>query len=245
MPILRIALLLLCFSMVCNAQQTISGWVVDKESNAVVPETHVINKSTLDGTLTDRNGYFELKLQFGDTIVFSNISYKYFYFVYQDSAQSLDSVMIYMEEQDYMLNEVSVFAYELTSNDPKEMPLNKPQQPTNEELPDQKIIDASPGNPAEFLYNMFGSKHEELRKLAKLKKDFAYREKLKETNNRESIMTLTGLNKQELEAFMFYCKYAPVRIRTMNDYQYLKSLQRCYQQYVQDKELENFLQQFD
>lgn len=225
--------------------QMLNGWVIDKKEQLVIPETHVINKNTMDGTLSDNDGFFQIELQLGDTIVFSNISYQYYYFVYQDTSQALQEVLIEMQEQNYLLDEVSVFAYELTTNKPKEMTLRKPRIPRNDELRKDKPMEVNISNPAEFLYNLFGSKPRELRKLAELQKADAYRKKLEESNNRESVKRLTGLNEKELEAFMFYCKFAPVRIRTMNDYQYLKSLQQCYRQYVKDQELDSFLKQFD
>lgn len=234
----------LIFSTPISGQE-LYGTIQDKETEETVPEVHVINKRTLKGTVSDRNGEFLINIEFGDTIVFSNISYKYLYFVYNDSSATLENALVEMEEQNYLLHEVSIFSYELTSNDPKEMKLEKPLYPSSDEISDGKIINASPSNPAEYLYNLFGSKPKQLRKLAILKAEEAYREKLKESNNRESVTTLTGLSKEELEAFMFYCKFTHVRMNHLNDYDFLIAVQRCYAQYVRDKELDEFLGQFD
>jgi len=223
----------------------LQGWVLDAANETVLPQTHVVNKTTLKGTLSDEQGYFAISISLGDTIVFSNIAYQYFYFVYQDSSQPLQDVVVEMQEQNYLLNEVSVFAYELTTNDPKAMTLQRPAIPTNAELPQKDIFKPTLANPVDYLYYLFGSKPKELRKLAELQKADAYRAKLEDSHNRESVLSLTGLNEEDLQAFMFYCKFAPVQIRTMNDYQYLKSLQHCYRQYIRDRELEGFLEQFD
>lgn len=225
--------------------QELSGTILDKQTKETVSEVHVINKRTYEGTVTNRNGEFLIKLKFGDTIVFSNISFKYLYFVYNDSASLLENTLVEMEEQNYLLHEVSIFSYELTSNEPKQMKIEDPLYPSNDEISDGRIIKAGASNPAEFLYNLFGSKPRQLRKLAILKAEEAYREKLKESNNRESVITLTGLSKVELEAFMFYCKFSKVRMNHLNDYDFLLSVQRCYAEYVRDKELEGFLEQFD
>tara|TARA_R110002072_G_scaffold43789_6_gene123028 strand:- start:352 stop:1071 length:720 start_codon:yes stop_codon:yes gene_type:complete len=225
--------------------QELYGTIKDKQTEENIPEVHVINKRTLKGTVSNREGEFLIKLQFGDTIVFSNISYKYLYFVYNDSSALLENTLVEMEEQNYLLHEVSIFSYELTSNAPKEMKIDEPLYPSNDEIGDGKIIRASPSNPAEYLYNLFGSKPKQLRKLAILKAEDAYREKLEVSNNRESVISLTGLSKDELEAFMFYCKFTQVRMNHLNDYDFLLAVQRCYAQYVRDKELEGFLEQFD
>lgn len=228
-----------------QAQQKIDGWVIDEKSEETVPGVHVINKTTLKGTTTDKDGYFELKLTKGDTIIFSNIAYKYFYFIFQDSSKQINDVVIRMEEQNYLLDEVSVFSYELSTNKPKEMPLRKPSIPKNSDIKDPEIMAAGLNNPAEFLYNLFGSKPRQLRKLAQLKAEDAYRDKLEESNNRTAVVKLTGLSQQELEAFMFYCKFARVNMSNLNDYEFLLSVQACFRQYVNERELENFLDQFD
>lgn len=227
--------------------QQLSGRVIDAKTHEVLPVTHVINKSTFKGTTTDDDGHFIINLQWGDTIVFSNIAYQYFYFIYQDSSSALTDVLIEMKEQNYLLSEVSIFSYKLTSNEDRAIELKKPAIPDENQLrnKDGHIIKAGPENPAEYLYNLFGSKPRQLRMLAQLKAEDAYRDKLEETNNRQNVISLTGLSRDDLEAFMFYCKYSPVQVQTMNDYEFLKSVQRCYAQYVKDRELESFLQQFD
>ncbi len=225
--------------------QSLSGYLVDTETNEFIPATHVINTRTYKGTLTNGNGAFSIELQWGDTIVFSNIAYRYFYFVYQDSSSALTDVIIEMEEQNYLLNEVGVYSYQLTTNEEKQIQIMKPSVPGNNQIKDEEIIKASALNPVDLLYNLFGSKPQELMELARLKEEDAYRHKLHENNNRKSVVSLTGLSYEELEAFMFYCKYSPVRMHSLNDYQFLLSVQRCYKQYVKEKEMEDFLNQFD
>ncbi|MGK0407852.1 MAG: hypothetical protein ACJAZH_001677, partial [Roseivirga sp.] len=56
---------------------------------------------------------------------------------------------------------------------------------------------------------------------------------------------LTGLSQEELEAFMFYCKFARVNMYSLNDYEFLLSVQACYRHYVNERELEGFLDQFN
>ncbi len=215
--------------------QVLSGTVIDEKTREVIPVTHVINKRTLKGTLTNDNGHFSISLTWGDTIVFSNIVYQYFFFIYNDSTTLLEEVMVEMKEQNYLLDDASIFSYKLTSNKNKAIELHQPLIPDNEELDDGKIMRAGVQNPAEFLYNLFGSKPRQLRILAQLKAEDAYRLKLEESNNRQKVIELTGLSKDELEAFMFYFKFAPVYMSTMNDYQFLISVKQCFEQYVKER----------
>ncbi len=228
-----------------DKMQNLNGWVLDGNSKETVPGVHVINKRTLKGTLTDANGYFEIDLSLGDSIIFSNIAYKYFYFIYENDSTQISDVIVAMEEQNYLLDEVSVFSYELTTNKPREIILQKPSIPSNDQIEDPKIIEAGLGNPAEYLYNLFGSKPRQLRKLAQLRAEDAYRQKLEESNNRNAVIQLTGLNRNELEAFMFYCKYVPINMNRLNDYEFLLAVQACFRRYMQERELEGFLEQFD
>ncbi len=240
-----IVLVVLVFSTTNSNAQILSGTVVDGASMETIPSTHVINKRTFKGTLTDINGKFKLQIEWGDTVVFSNISFKYLYFVYNDSSTALTDVIIQMEEQNYLLNEVSIFSYKLTTNEDKAMVIKPPRIPPNSEMRELREVNAGIYNPVDFLYNLFGSKPQQLRKLAELKAEEAYRYKLETSNNRQNVTKITGLSREELEAFMFYCKFAPVQMNTMNDYEFLISVIHCYNQYVKERELEDFLQQFD
>lgn len=239
------ALLFVLFTSPVLLSQQLSGVVIDERSHEQIPGTHVINKRTLKGTLTNEQGSFSLNIEFGDTIIFSNIAYQYFYFIYSDSSSALTDVVIELKEQNYLLSDVSIFSYKLTTNKDREMEIKPPKTPSNNQLSDGRIINASPANPAEYLYNLFGSKPRQLRMLAQLKAEDYYREVLEQNSNRENVTKLTGLTQEDLEAFMFYCKYSTARIYTMNDYEFLRSVQRCYQVYVNERELEGFLEQFD
>ena len=239
------ALLFVLFTSPILLAQQLSGVVIDESSHEQIPGTHVINKRTLKGTLSNADGTFLLNINFGDTIIFSNIAYQYFYFIYSDSTSPLTNVVIELKEQNYLLSDVSIFSYKLTTNKDREMVIKPPKMPSNSQLSDGRIMNASVANPAEYLYNLFGSKPRQLRVLAQLKSEDYYREVLEQNSNRQSVTKLTGLTREDLEAFMFYCKYSTARMHTMNDYEFLRSVQRCYQVYVNERELEDFLEQFD
>lgn len=226
-------------------QQQLDGWVIDDASNEALSDVHVVNKRSLKGSLSGKEGAFEIELRYGDTIVFSRMGYKYYYFVYQDSATALSEVVVALEERNYMLDEVSVFSYELTSNKPREMEVSKPERPTNREIRRDKPMEADISSPAEYLYNLLGSKPKQLRKLRELEKADAYRDKLYDSHNRKRVMELTGLSREELETFMYYCKYSRVRMQTMNDYEFLRSVKACYRKYLEQQETESFLEQWE
>ena len=82
-----------------------------------------------------------------------------------------------------------------------------------------------------------------MEKLQQLYIEDYYRQKLKQGNNREILAGLTGLDRQELEAFMFYCKYSDTYISTLNDYDFLVSLMSCYNQYQRDQEVNQLIEE--
>ena len=62
-------------STVMYAQTEISGTVVDASGESVIGAT-VMEKGTSNGTITDFDGNFKLKVEAGKTLVFSYIGFK-------------------------------------------------------------------------------------------------------------------------------------------------------------------------
>jgi hypothetical protein len=227
------------------AQKKLSGWVVDSLKKETIPAAHVVNKTTYKGTITDGDGFFSIKIKVGDTVVISNLGYQYYYFIYRDSTAALSDVVVKMVEENYLLSEVNVTSYKLTTNKPKAIPLKKPRIPANQELRSDLSMLASDLEAGGMIYAMFSSKAEQLAKLRQLQIEDSYRKKLERSNNRQSVIKLTGLSVNELEQFMFYCKFSAVNMHSLNDYDFLRNVQACFRSYVKEKELEGFLEQFD
>lgn len=175
--------------------------------------------------------------------MFSNIAYQYFYFIYRDSV-TLEEIVVPLKEQNYLLDEAAVTSYKLTTNKPRAIELSRPSEPRSADLRSDAAMLSTDLEAGGFLYELFSRKASQLAALRRLQVEDAYRQRLEMNNNREAVIKLTGLNREELEAFMFYCKYS-VRMRHMNDYQFLLSVQRCFRNYVKERELEEFLNQWD
>jgi hypothetical protein len=246
LALVTVMLLFFCTSVAsAQAPLTLSGWVVDSVKKETLPGVHVVNKSTYKGTITNRDGFFEISIKLGDTVVFSILGYQYYYFIYQSDKAPLKEVVIRMQEQNYLLEEANVVAYQLTTNKPRQIRLKKPAIPSNSQLRSDLEMLASDLNAGGIIYRMFSSKGQQLARLRTLQIEDAYRQRLSQSNNRNSVMKITGLSVNELEQFMFYCKFSPVRMHSMNDYDFLRNVQSCFRAYVKEKELESFLQQFD
>lgn len=231
------SLLILLVSNGALAQSYIlKGTVLDKDSSFALPNSYVVNNKTFAGTVTNGIGYFEISVAKGDTIVFSNVGYQFKYLGIDSAVISnINKVKtIKLPPRNYLLDEVSIYA--ITSNNPRTMPQSKPRVPGNEDIRIPQAVAPTLANPLDLLYYSFGKRPKQLAALRRLQREDYYRQKLEEGNNRESLEELTGIPKEEMEAFMFYCKYSDTQIRTFNDYQFLVSLLECYEEFERNKE---------
>ncbi|GGH72859.1 hypothetical protein GCM10011318_17280 [Phaeocystidibacter marisrubri] len=216
-----------------SAQTTLEGFVRAADNGEPVPSAYVVNKSSFKNVITNGLGFFSIEVEAGDSIVLSQISYNYTYYVVPDSLGKKHVEIIVMEPRNYLIDEVEVYAYNLTTNQPRAMKLEEPNVPLEGTYNTPTQLEPSISAPVDLLYWYFGSRPRQLRELQRLQKEDAYREQLRTGSNREILMEITGLSTQELEAFAWSCKYTGNTISTINDYELLVSLLNCYQDYVE------------
>ena len=236
-----IGILFVLLSASLWGQNGITGRVLSADSLKPIADVHVINKNLLKGTLTNARGEFEIVGRPFDTLVFSNIAYQYGYAFLGETLPGKGFVVT-LKKRDFMLEEVSIFAYELTSNKDVQMPLGEPLVPMNKDLTPPQRTAPTLASPVDYLYELFGSRPKQLRELQRLMEQEYYRARLEEGNNRKILKQLTGLNDEELEAFVFFCKFSETTISHQTDYELLLSLLMCFDEYQQRKELEDVLE---
>jgi len=86
-------------------------------------------------------------------------------------------------------------------------------------------------NPADMLYNFFGKKSVELKRLKKMKKDDTVRNLLESKFDRETLAVLLGVDKKEIAEIMQRCNYSEAFIKTANDLQIMDAISECYEEY--------------
>ncbi len=214
----------------------LKGYVLDRDSSKALPNSHVVNNRTFVGTITNGIGYFELPVAQGDTLVISNVGFQFHYLGIDSAVVSgIDQpISLRLLPRNYLLDEVSIYA--ITSNNPRTMVQNEPLVPSNSNIRITHSVAPTLANPLDYLYYSFGKRPRQLAALRELQREDSYRLKLEEGNNRVILEELTGIPKEEMEAFMFYCKYTETEIRTFNDYQFLTSLLDCYEEYSRERE---------
>ncbi len=222
---------------------TVYGRILAGSKKMAVTNAHVVNKRTFFGAVSNQNGFFYMEMKLGDTLIVSSLGYEYFYYI--PTEKPTDLLTIVLAEKIYLLNEVDLNSYKLTSNEPKEIRLGTPMVPKNSDIRYPEHTKATLANPIDLLYEMFSSRSKQLKILRELEAQDQYKYKLQEGNNRETLTNLTGLSKDELEEFLFFCKYSSTQINTMNDYNLLVSLLRCYDEYLRIKEREDILKEYE
>jgi hypothetical protein len=237
-----IALIILPFSGMSQEEVVIQGRVVEAASGEIVPGLYVVNKKSEKGALTDQTGRFRIAATSGDTLVFSHLSYSYTFYVVTGLEEG--QIRFEMKERDYLLDEVGVYSYELTTNQPREMKLKEPRIPSTEDIvfPEQAPVGIS--SPIDYLYQLWGDRPRQLRELKSQMQQDAFRQKLSGTN-RDILTELTGLSEQQLRELAFYCRYSPSTIRYATDYQLLGDILRCYEEFQEERALQDLMEEYD
>src|SRR5258706_1550078 len=75
---MKLSLSILFSFLLCSAraQQTVTGTVMDAETNQLLPHCHVIALDLKSGTTTDDNGKFKIETREGERLVFAYIGYQ-------------------------------------------------------------------------------------------------------------------------------------------------------------------------
>jgi len=102
-------LFLLCLSNPIFAQQAIRGKVTDEIRQEPIPDAHLTIRGTTQGTITDENGLFSLHIsKQNEVLIISAVGYE----TTSVSAKAGDDLSINMKSLEFMLNEVTVSAFE-------------------------------------------------------------------------------------------------------------------------------------
>ena len=104
------------------AQQRVvfEGYVSEEKTSERIPDVVIVNSRSEERIMTDRLGRFRIEARANDTLVFSRPGYGYRY----QAARNADSVRVTLPPRNYLLEEVPVTAYKLTSNLPRDIDLN-------------------------------------------------------------------------------------------------------------------------
>jgi hypothetical protein len=233
------------YSQVIESSQTVTGTIINDNTKYPLSNVNVININKVRGTTTDEKGEFQLAVSVNDTLHITCLGFQSLRIRVTNDWVKTKATKIQLTEKAYALEEVIVGRYNLTGYieiDSKFIPVKENYRysisgltegyETGENSPNAfgKVM-SSIFNPADALYNFFGKKPTELKRLKEMKKDDTVRNLLETKYDRETIAALIGVDKKELGEILGRCNYSESFVKTANDLQILDAISSCYEEY--------------
>lgn len=224
----------------------VKGKIVNGADEEPMENVNIVNLNQVYGTTTNIKGEFEIRAKVNDTLHLSFLGFKSIKVrVTNDWVNFGNETTIELTELALTLEEVVVNKLKLTGYlevDIKQVPIQKnirysisglntgyessPRSPSMV----TKVLGAI-FNPADFLYNIFGKKPKEMKKLRKMKKQDEIRSILASRFDREMLTALLQVDKVDLDLLISECNYSDDFIKTANDLQILDAISKCYEEY--------------
>ena len=224
----------------------IKGTVVNNETKLPIGNVNVINATRVTGTATSGSGTFEIATKLNDTLLFSYVGFETVKVKVTNDWIKNNPTKIYLSEKAYVLDEVVIRQYQLTGYvevDTQLIPvaddgfrysisgLNAGYEAGDKAPGAVSKVLGSIFNPADFLYNTFGKRPKEMKKLKEMKKDDTVRNLLATKFDRETLAALLEIDKEDIPLILQNCNYSEYFIQTANDLQIMDAISLCYEEY--------------
>ena len=224
----------------------IKGSVVNNTTKLPLSNVNVINATRVTGTATTGSGTFEIATKLNDTLLFSYIGFETVKVKVTNDWIKNNPTKIYLSEKAYVLDEVVIRQYQLTGYvevDTQLIPvaddgyrysisgLNAGYEAGDKAPGAVSKVLGSIFNPADFLYNTFGKRPKEMKKLKEMKKDDTVRNLLATKFDRETLAALLEIDKDDIPLILQNCNYSEYFIQTANDLQIMDAISLCYEEY--------------
>ena len=228
-----------------NSLHLLRGRIVNAATDEVLNKAHVINLNSVIGTTTDDEGRFNINVQELDTLYFSFLGYQSLKLKITSVLLKEKYLKISMHEMPTDLEEVLVKSYELIGVlevDAKNVPnedfaqihINGLPQTFETGAPKSRLYNKPTDaifHPVDFMYELFGKKPKQLRKLKKLRREDELREILEEKANREILMQYLEMDVTQINSLLDYCNYSEYFINNASDLQVIEAVLECYENY--------------
>jgi len=223
----------------------VDGLILSNTTKQPLSSVNIINVNKVRGATTNSNGYFEIDVQVNDTLHITSLGFQSLRVRVTNDWIKNKSTKIQLTEKAIALEEVIIRPFNLTGYlevDTKIIPVRENYRYSISGLTQGYEAGAySPNafgrvlgsifNPADMLYNFFGNKPKELKKLKEMKKDDTVRNLLESKFDRETIAVLLGIDKNEIPEILQRCNYSESFIKTANDLQIMDAISGCYEEY--------------
>lgn len=223
----------------------IIGIVLNDATEEPLENVNIINLNSVKGAATDTEGKFKIKATVNDTLLFKYLGFKDIRVRVTNDWLKYGNIKVKMTELGIALEEVILRPVELTGYvevDAKTIPIYDNYRyriagigtgyegGKNQPGAVSKVL-SSIFNPADFLYNMFGKRPKQMKKLRQMKEDDQIRNLLQTKFDRSTLMAVLQLEKNDIDEILNNCNYSKDFIRTANDLQILDAVSECYEEY--------------
>ena len=243
---LFLLILITLFTTTLSSQEKVVGVIENDADSKPISNVHVINLNKVVGVISNKDGEFEIQAEVNDTLYFSYLGFKSIKIRVTNDLIKFKNSKVRLTELAYALEEVIVSPYQLTGYleiDAKNVPISSSYRYSIPGLPSRGYEAGSqnPGaiskvfgaifNPLDFLYNLFGKKPKQFRKLKLMKEDNRIRELLGTKFDRETLTALLQVDKLDIDEILRNCSYSENFILSANDLQILEAISQCYEEY--------------
>ncbi|WP_144963053.1 carboxypeptidase-like regulatory domain-containing protein [Gillisia sp. Hel_I_86] len=232
-------------SAVVNAQDIVTGKVLNASNDVPLENVNIVNLNQVKGTTTSEEGDFELLATVNDTLYFSYLGFRTIQVRVTNDWLKYGSVKVKMTELGIALEEVIVSPITLTGYleiDVKNIPIYENSRYSISGLNSgYEGGSYSPGaaakalgaifNPADALYNLFGNKPRQMKKLRQMKEDDEIRKLLQTKFDRQTLAAVLQISAVEIEEILARCNYSKDFMNSANDLQILDAISGCYEEY--------------
>ncbi|HSI70678.1 MAG TPA: carboxypeptidase-like regulatory domain-containing protein [Gillisia sp.] len=240
-----IAFLTLSFYGFAQEQDIVTGKVLNAANDLPLESVHIVNLNQVKGTTSGTEGDFELPATVNDTLYFSYLGFRTIKVRVTNDWLKYGVVKVKMTELGIALEEVVIKPIQLTGYleiDVKNIPIYENYRYSISGLDAAyeggntspsaagKVIGAI-FNPADALYNQFGNKPKQMKKLRQMKDDDEIRTLLRSKYDRQTLAAVLQITNVEIDEILARCNYSRDFMRSANDLQILDALSGCYEEY--------------
>tara|TARA_B100001250_G_scaffold201790_1_gene172973 strand:+ start:3879 stop:4646 length:768 start_codon:yes stop_codon:yes gene_type:complete len=231
-----------------DTKNIVRGKVESESSKTSLQNVHVLNLSKVVGTISDKEGVFEINASVSDTLYFSYIGYKPLKIVVTNDLLKYEGndLTFNLTELALALEEVIITPYRLTGYleiDVKNAPINSSPRYRIIGLPNlgyeggrrtrsgiSKVLGAI-FNPADFLNSLFKRNPKKMAKLRLMREDEEIKNLLSTKFDREVLVQLLGIAKVDINEILRNCSFSDTFIKEANDLQIMEAINECYDEY--------------
>lgn len=223
----------------------LKGQILQADSKKALSAAHILNLNSVEGTITNDRGFFELIAKANDTVLVSYLGFASIKLKVTNDLLKGNELVIGLYEKAEEVREVIIKSTKLIGVlevDIKQVPKDKFTRIHINGLPQTYEVGKPKGKdfsspiaalfqPVDFLYTLFGNKPNQLKKLQKLKTQDDLRKMLAGKFDREVMMEYLEMDRQELSDLLNDCNYSEYFIKKASDLQMIEAVLDCYENY--------------